>query len=82
MILVARGASSFQFEDTAGNDISAVYTLTAAGSTVTLDTPINGDPWWMTGPNFMSPTNPIGVGLSITVGAAIVDVDIWFAFGA
>jgi hypothetical protein len=82
MVLVARGASTFQFKDTAGNNISALYTLTAAGSTVTLDTPINGDPWWMTGPNFTSANNPIGVGLSLAVGAAIVDADIWFAFGA
>ena len=82
MVLVARGASSFQFKDTAGNNIGALYTLTAAGSTVTLDTPINGDPWWMTGPNFTSPNNPVGVGLSLAVGAAIVDADIWFAFGA
>ena len=82
MVLVARGASSFQFKDTSGNNISALYTLTAAGSTVTLDTPINGDPWWMTGPNFTSPNNPIRVGLSMAVGAAIVNADIWFAFGA
>jgi len=82
MILVARGASTFQFKDTAGNNLSALYTLTAAGSTVTLDTPINGDYWWATGPNFTSPNNPVGVGLSLAVGAAIVDADIWFAFGA
>ena len=82
MILVARAASSFQFEDTLGNDISAVYQLAGAGSAVTLDTPINGDPWWMTGPSFTSPNNPIGVGLSLTVGGGIVDADIWFAFGA
>jgi hypothetical protein len=82
MILVARGASSFQFKDSAGNNLSAIYTLTAAGSTVTLDTRINGDYWWATGPNFTSPNNPLGVGISIAVGAAIVDADIYFAFGA
>jgi hypothetical protein len=82
MVLVARGASTFQFKDSAGNIISAIYTLTAAGSTVTLDTPINGDPWWITGPTFAFPNNPVGVGLSIAIGAAIVDADIWFAFGA
>ena len=82
MILGARAATTFQFQDTASNPISGLYTLTAAGSTVTLDTPINGDPWWMTGPNFTSPNNPIGVGLQIVVGTGTVDADIWFAFGA
>jgi hypothetical protein len=83
MILVARAAaSSFQFKDSAGNIIGAIYTLTAAGSTVTLDTPINGDPWWMTGPSFTFPNNPLGVGLSIAIGTGVVDADIWWAFGA
>src|SRR5262245_4804694 len=83
MVLVARAAaSSFQFKDSAGNNISAIYTLTGAGSTVTLDTPINGDPWWMTGPNFTSPNNPVGVGLSLAIGTGIVDGDIWVGFGA
>jgi hypothetical protein len=83
MILVANAASTFAFQDTLGNPISATYSLTAAGSTVTLDTPINGDPWWQTGPNFATPNYPLGVGLQIVIGGTgPVAFDIWVAWGA
>src|SRR6266853_1994716 len=83
MILVANAASTFAFQDTAGNPISATYSLTAAGSTVTLDTPINGDPWWQTGPNFATPNYPLGVGLQLVIGGTgPVAYDVWTALGA
>jgi hypothetical protein len=83
MVLVANAASTFQFQDTAGNPISALYSLTAAGSTVTLDTPINGDPWWMTGPTLAKPTYPLGVGLQLVIGGTgPVAADIWVGWGA
>lgn len=83
MVMVANAASTFQFQDTNGNAISALYSLTAAGSTVTLDTPINGDPWWSTGPSVMFPSNPLGVGLQLVIGGTgPVAADIWYGLGA
>ena len=75
MIMVAEAQTNFQFQDTAGNPISARYNLSAAGSTVTLDTPINGDPWWQ--------TTVAGRGLQLVLtGTGPVDADIWVAWGA
>jgi hypothetical protein len=83
MILVANATSTFQFQDTSGNAISAQYSLTSAGSTVTLDTPVNGDPWWQTGPSLAFPSNPLGVGLQLVIGGTgPVAADVWIALGA
>jgi hypothetical protein len=72
LMLNSVAGATFQFLDTAGGVLSALYTLPANGFFI-LDTPINGDPWWQ-------PSAP-GLGIQITVSATIVG-DIYAALGA
>src|SRR5437879_2395432 len=58
LMLNSVAGGTFQFQDTAGGILSAVYTLAANGYFI-LDTPINGDPWWQ-------PSAP-GLGLQIVI---------------
>lgn len=82
-ILVAgAGAVTAQFQDTSGNPLSMTIPLVANGSFFA-DTPINGDPWWMTGPNFQFPSYPLGVGLQLALtGTGPISADVWVAWGA
>lgn len=91
ILVCTTAAGTFQFKDTSGNAVSAVYSLVANASFFA-DTPINGDPWWMTGGAFNNaaigggaPTvtqNPLGVGLELVVTGGPWDADIWVAWGA
>ena len=66
-------AATFKFQDTGGNDISAVYNLAANGLFI-LDIPINGDPWWQ--------ATAAALGLQIVVVGATITGDIYTALGA
>jgi len=72
LMLASVAGSTFQFQDTSGGILSALYTLPANGFFI-LDTPINGDPWWQ--------PSAIGLGLQIVTGATVVG-DIYTALGA
>jgi outer membrane usher protein FimD/PapC len=74
LIIVAVAATTIQFQDTGGNILSAQYPLGINGA-LTLDTPINGDPWWA--------TTAAGLGLQLLLtGTGPVAADIWVGFGA
>lgn len=74
VIIVAIAAVTIQFQDTGPNLISAQFPIAANGA-LTLDTPINGDPWWAT-------TAP-GLGLQLVLtGTGPVAADIWYGLGA
>lgn len=91
ILVCTTAGGTFQFQDTAANAISAVYTLVANASFFA-DTPINGDPWWQTGGQFRAaaigggaPTVtqlPLGVGLQLVLTGGPWDADIWVAWGA
>ena len=71
--LNAAAAATFQFQDTANNVLSAVYSLPVNGLYI-LETPINGDPLWQPG----AP----GLGLQLVVATSTVVGDIWVGLGA
>jgi hypothetical protein len=82
IMVCTTAAGTFQFQDTAGNPLSALYSLLAGGSFFA-DTPINGDPWWQTGSSINFAANlPLGVGLQLVVTGGPWDSDIWVAMGA
>ena len=72
LMLNSVAGGTFQFQDTAGGVLSALYTLAANGFYI-LDTPINGDPWWQ----------PVaaGLGLQIVITGTFTG-DIYTALGA
>jgi hypothetical protein len=73
LVIVAVAAATIQFQDTGSNILSAQYPLGVNGA-MTLDTPINGDPWWIGGQ---------GLGLQLLLtGTGPVAADIWVGFGA
>lgn len=72
VIQAVSGQATFQFQDTGGNQISALYTVPILGFFI-LDTPINGDPWWQGG---------AGLGLQLVTTGGTVAADVWVANGA
>jgi hypothetical protein len=72
IVLSANGATVLTFQDTAGTALSAPYSF-AAGGSLTLDTQVNGDPWFQSG---------AGLGLQLNSSAAVqVSGDIYWLQG-
>jgi hypothetical protein len=70
MILTCAGACSVTLQDTTGVALSQVFAFGASGGSITLDIPVNGDPWWQ---------SVAGRGIQINQSAAVqVSADIWF----
>jgi len=65
--------ATIQFQDTSNNSLSSVFTLAILGF-LTIDVPINGDPWWQ--------TTVAGRGLQLVTTGGTVAADVWVAFGA
>lgn len=66
-------AATYQFQDTSGNPLSAVYNLPIAGLHI-VDLPINGDPWFQPA--------LAGLGLQLVVAGATITGDIFTQMGA
>jgi len=73
LALIAAAAATFQFQDTSGGVLSAVYPLPVGGIFI-MNTPHGGDPLWQVG-------TP-GLGLQIVVATSPIVGDIWTALGA
>jgi hypothetical protein len=73
ILVVGAGGSTLTMQDTASSALSGAYPV-AAGGSITLDTDINGDPWWVTG---------TGLGFQINNGTNTVPVggDVWYSQG-
>ena len=70
MLLTIAGAASVAIQDTNGNNLSQAFTFPASGGAITLDTQINGDPWF---------SASMGLGMQLLVSAAVqINVDIWY----
>jgi hypothetical protein len=70
MILTCVGASNVTIQDTTAVALSQAFAFSASGGSITIDIPINGDPWWQ---------SVAGRGISInSSGAVQVSADIWY----
>jgi hypothetical protein len=73
MILTVAGAQTIVIQDTASTVLSQTFQFGANGGSITLDIPINGDPWWNSG---------IGLGIQfVTSTAAQTSADVWYMVG-
>jgi hypothetical protein len=73
MILTTPAATIVTIQDTTGAALSAPFAFGASGGSITLDTPINGDPWWV---------SPNGRGIQINSSAAVqVSSDVYYIQG-
>ena len=72
ILVIGSPAVSVTIQDTAGGALSAPYPLAANGS-ITIDTPINGDPWWQ---------SSIGLGIQIfQSGTTQISADLFYLQG-
>jgi hypothetical protein len=70
LILTCVGASNVTFVDTTAVALSQAFAFGASGGSITLDIPVNGDPWWQ---------SLAGRGISINSSAAVqVSADLWY----
>jgi hypothetical protein len=69
ILTLATPAVTITLQDTASAAMSQPFQLLAGGS-VTLDTPINGDPWWQSGAG-------LGVQLGQS-GTTVIGYDVWY----
>jgi hypothetical protein len=73
IVLVVATAITLTFQDTAGGALSAPYVFGANGGSITLDTQMNGDPWYQSG---------VGLGIQLLTSVAVqVSADIYFLQG-
>lgn len=71
MILTTNGAVTVTIQDTGPNALSQPFTFGASGGSITVDIPINGDPWWQ--------ATAAGLGLQFNASAAVqVSADVWY----
>jgi len=79
-MIVVNGAAgqTITLQDTINTAISQGFLLLANG-TITLDTPINGDPWFFSGDRGNNPIIP-GLGIQWN-GSAAFSFDLWFLQG-
>jgi hypothetical protein len=69
IVTLASPAVTVTLQDTANAALSQPFQL-AANSSITLDTPINGDPWWQSG---------TGLGVQFAQsGTTVIGFDVWF----
>jgi hypothetical protein len=71
--VIGTPAVTLTLQDTASNPLSGPLALAANGS-ITLDTNINGDPWWLSGTG-------LGVQLSQGGGTTAIGGDLWYLQG-
>lgn len=70
LILTVPAAVTVTLQDTSGAALSQPFAFGTSGGSITLDVPINGDPWW---------TAPLGRGLQFNASAAVqVSADVWY----
>jgi hypothetical protein len=70
MILTCAAACNVTIQDTTAVALSQVFAFGASGGSITLDIPVNGDPWWQ---------SVAGRGIQINQSAAVqVSADIWY----
>jgi hypothetical protein len=73
MILTCAAAQTLVIQDTASGVLSQTFQFGANGGSITLDIPINGDPWW---------NSALGLGIQfVTTTAAQTSADIWYMQG-
>ena len=79
-MIVVNGAAgqTITLQDTSNTAISQGFLLLANG-TITIDTPINGDPWFFSGDRGASPIVP-GLGIQWSNSAAF-GYDLWYLQG-
>ena len=70
MILTVATTDTVTVQDTSGGTLSQPFAFGASGGSITLDTPINGDPWWVSATN-------LGIQLNSTAMVQ-VSADIWY----
>ena len=74
MILTTAGAVSVTIQDTTAVALSQVFAFGANGGSITIDIPINNEPWF--GPTVA------GRGLQFNISAAVqVSADVWYLQG-
>ena len=74
MILTVPSAVIVTVQDTSGNALSQPFAFGSSGGSVTIDTPINGDPWW---------NSVVGRGIQLNASTTVqVSADIWYLQGA
>ena len=70
MILTCAAACNVTIQDTTAVALSQVFAFGASGGSITLDIPINGDPWWQ---------SVAGRGMQVNQNAAVqVSADFWY----
>ena len=73
LILTVPSAVDVEIQDTAGNSLSQNFAFGSSGGSITVDTPINGDPWW---------SAATGLGIQLDASAAVlVSADIYYIQG-
>jgi hypothetical protein len=74
MILTVPSTITVTIQDTGSNALSQPFAFGASGGSITLDTPINGDPWW---------NSKVGLGIQLNASTTVqVSADIWYLQGA
>lgn len=73
MILTVATTVTVTVQDTANAALSQPFAFGSSGGSITLDTPINWDPWW---------TSALGLGIQLNASVAVqVSADIWWLQG-
>ena len=74
MILTVASAVTVTLQDTNGGALSQPFAFGSSGGSITLDTPINWDPWWV---------SALGLGMQFNASGMVqVSADIWYLQGA
>src|SRR5208283_1187704 len=74
MILTVPSTITVTIQDTSGAALSQPFAFGASGGSITLDTPINLDPWWV---------SSVGKGIQLNASTSVqVSADIWYLQGA
>jgi hypothetical protein len=73
MILTTATTVTVTLQDTSGNALSQPFAFGANGGAVTIDDPMNGDPWW---------SSVTGRGIQFNASTNVqVSADVWFIQG-
>ena len=72
LIVTTSGTATLIIQDTANNVLSQTFSFGTSGGSITLDIPINNEPWWMSGNGITA-----GLGLQYVV-TGTVNHDTWY----
>lgn len=72
LIVTCSATATLQIQDTGSNALSQTFSFGANGGTITLDIPINTEPWWISGNNITP-----GLGIQFVVTGTI-NYDMWY----